>query len=107
MIYFHFRMTVARALCLATALAGLGGCDRKTSDSTASEGGCPAAWLQPPGVSPSITVPADGGSVLAHGAATGTQDYVCQAGADGGTAWSLVGPRASLQDCTGALLAEH
>jgi hypothetical protein len=107
MIYFHFGKTVARAQCLLAALALVGACDRKSSDSSATEAACPAAWLQPPSVNAAIAVPADGGSVLAHGAATGTQDYVCQAGPDGGAAWTLVGPRAALRDCTGALLAEH
>lgn len=110
MICFRFRVAFARASCVVAPLAAvvvLGGCDCRSGGASAAEGGCPAAWLQPPSVSPSIAVPADGGRVLAHGAATGTQDYRCQAAADGGSTWVLVGPRASLRDCTGALLAEH
>ena len=78
-----------------------------TGSSDASDGGCPAAWLVPPTVDPSIAVPSDGGSVLLHGAGSGTQNYACEVAADGGTTWTLVTPNATLDDCTGAVLAHH
>ena len=45
--------------------------------------------------------------MLAHGAATGVQSYRCQSVSDGGTAWTFVGPQASLRDCSGTVLAQH
>jgi hypothetical protein len=43
--------------------------------------------------------------LLAH--ATGSQIYVCQAGADGKLAWSLKAPEAELHDNTGATIGRH
>ena len=48
-----------------------------TGTPDASDGGCSTAWLTPPAVDPSLSVPADGGGVLAHGAGSGTQNYAC------------------------------
>ena len=84
--------------------------DSGTSD--ASDGGCPGSWTVAPAVDTSIAVPADGGSVLLHAAATGTQDYTCEAvvnSVDGGTTykWTFVGPEADLHDCNAAVIAHH
>ncbi|HEY3819240.1 MAG TPA: DUF3455 domain-containing protein [Polyangiaceae bacterium] len=73
----------------------------------ASDGGCPASWLVAPTVDPSIAVPADGGSVLLHASGSGTQNYTCTAGTDGGASWVLTGPSANLNDCTGTLVGHH
>jgi hypothetical protein len=70
-------------------------------------GACPASWLVPPTVDPSIAVPADaGGVVLVHASANGTQNYACTAAADGGLSWTLVGPAAELRDCH-AVIGHH
>jgi len=73
----------------------------------ATEAGCPAAWLEDPVVDPTITVPADGGPLVLHAAGSGTQNYSCTAGTDGGTSWVLTGPTANLSDCTGTLIGHH
>jgi hypothetical protein len=67
------------------------------------DGACPDGWLTPPGVDPSIAVPADGGVVLVHASASGTQNYACAALGDGGFGWSLVTPQADLSDCHGVI----
>jgi hypothetical protein len=69
---------------------------------------CPAAWLTPPAVDAAIALPPDGGALLLHAAAKGTQNYVCSA-ADAGAsfAWTLRGPEATLADCNGRALGEH
>ena len=75
--------------------------------------GCPAEWLLPPGVDPSIAVPADGSAVVLHARAVGTQNYVCMSanvdggGGSAGPAWTLVAPAATLQDCAGATIGSH
>jgi uncharacterized protein DUF3455 len=68
---------------------------------------CPESWVDPPAVDPSIAVPADGGDVLLHAAAVGTQNYTCKQGSDGGFGWSFVGPEADLQSCKGRLIGRH
>jgi hypothetical protein len=78
----------------------------------ASDGSCPSSWTTAPTVDPSIAVPADGGSVILHAAATGTQDYTCMgtdAGADAALAyaWTFVGPEATLADCNGKTIGMH
>jgi hypothetical protein len=73
----------------------------------ASDGGCPSAWLVAPTVPASIDVPADGGGVLLHAAAAGTQNYACTQGTDGGISWVFVGPQADLSDCNGTLIGHH
>jgi hypothetical protein len=88
-----------------TATGDTGSNDSGSSD--ASDGGCPPSWLMPPSVDPSIAVPSDGGGVLAHGAGSGTQNYACDVTLDGGTSWTLTGPTATLDDCTGGVLAHH
>ncbi len=72
-----------------------------------SEGGCAASWLAPPRVDLSIDVPAGGGRVLLHAAASGTQNYTCARATDGGTSWTLTGPSAALADCNGRALGHH
>jgi hypothetical protein len=70
---------------------------------------CPSSWTVAPAVDPSISVP-DGGAVLLHAAANGTQNYTCTAQTiDGGTsyAWVFVGPEATLADCNGAPIGQH
>jgi hypothetical protein len=73
----------------------------------ASEGGCPASWMVAPSVDPSITVPADGGAVLLHTAASGTQNYTCTQIDAGSFTWSFVGPEAELRDCNASLVGHH
>jgi hypothetical protein len=95
----------------------LGGCDgghanagaaNPPHDGTPREGSgaCRPGWLTPPPVDPSIAVPADGGGLRIHVAASGTQNYACTA-TDAGTAWTLLGPQATLDDCTGAVFGHH
>jgi hypothetical protein len=70
------------------------------------DGGCPASWMTAPAVDPSIAVPSDGGSVLLHASATGTQDYTCTQ-SDAGFSWAFVGPEAELHDCNAAVIGHH
>jgi hypothetical protein len=81
-----------------------GGSDTGLAD--ASDGSCPSAWLTPPPFPASLDVPVDGGAVLLHGAGSGTQNYACEI-SDAGSGWVLVTPAATLEDCTGAVLAHH
>lgn len=59
-----------------------------------------------PDVPDAITVPAGLEPVLFVRAA-GTQDYVCQAGADGKFAWTLKGPDAELKDRKDKVIGQH
>jgi hypothetical protein len=69
-----------------------------------AQGACPASWLARPAVDPSIAIPADaGGVVIVHASASGTQNYACAPGTDGGFAWKLVAPDAVLSDCHAAI----
>lgn len=100
---------------------GSGGGDSSTSDSSsndsssggdveqgdASDGGCPSAWLVAPMTPDSIAVPADGGGVLLHAAGSGTQNYACTQGSDGGISWVFLGPQADLSDCNGTVIGHH
>jgi hypothetical protein len=79
----------------------------RPGDIDASVGSCPASWQTAPTVDPSIAVPADGGSVLLHASAAGTQNYVCGPMSDGGYAWNFVGPQAELRDCNSLLIGHH
>ena len=84
--------------------------DAPVGEPDASDGGCPASWFVAPVVDPSIAVPDGGGGVLLHAVGTGTQNYVCKAGAaDGGPpyAWTLVTPEANLTDCHAQLIGHH
>ncbi len=74
---------------------------------TGPASGCPASWLETHAVDPAIAAPAGAGHVILHVAATGTQDYACSTGADGGAAWKLVGPDAQLADCNGTIVGHH
>ena len=59
-----------------------------------------------PDVPDAITVPAGLEPVLfAH--ASGTQNYTCQAGADGKFEWTLKGPEAELKDRKDKLIGQH
>lgn len=80
--------------------------------STDMSAGCPAAWTATPSADPSIAVPANGGGVILHAAASGTQNYVCSSSdVDGGAgksySWTLVAPAATLADCAGAPIGMH
>jgi hypothetical protein len=62
--------------------------------------------LPRPDVPEKIQAPASEDVVLlAH--ATGSQIYVCHAGADGKAAWSLKAPEAELHDSQGAVIGRH
>ncbi len=67
---------------------------------------CLATWAAPPVIDPSLVPPGPPLRVIAHAAATGTQNYQCGSTA-GAFAWSLVGPEATLADCNGAPLGKH
>jgi hypothetical protein len=81
----------------------------------AGDGACPASWMVVPDAGGNL-VP-DGGlpPLLIHAAASGTQNYQCEAqsastdGGDGGTtyAWVFVGPQANLDDCNAQLIGHH
>jgi hypothetical protein len=88
--------------------------------SDAGAGACDG-WTTPPTVPMAIMVP-DGGTLLLHAAATGTQNYRCtgaaadagtgdagDAGGDAGTTytWTLTGPMANLADCNAAMIGTH
>jgi Protein of unknown function (DUF3455) len=76
----------------------------------AADDACPGAWTTAPTVAPAITLPADGGGVVLHAGAIGTQNYTCeQVAVDGGTAyaWVFVGPEADLSDCHAAKIGQH
>jgi hypothetical protein len=93
----------------ATAPAGpAASVSAATTATGASE--CPAPWLAPPAVDAPIALPADGGHVVFHATASGTQNYACKAAAGdagGAPAWSLMGPDAALTDCKGAPAGRH
>jgi hypothetical protein len=84
------------------------------TDADASPG-CPASWYTGPTVA-ALALP-DGGAVILHAMANGTQDYTCtgtviDAGADGGDAgesfaWTFVAPEAELSDCNATLIGHH
>ncbi len=67
---------------------------------------CPAAWLALPSDDP---FKVDGGTVILHTSAAGTQDYECKVVlADGARyAWTFRGPEAELSDCNGAIVGKH
>jgi hypothetical protein len=96
-----------------TATQDSGAADSASPDTSANdsgsggEGGCPSSWQTAPAVDPLIEVPADGGSVLLHASAAGTQNYQCGQMADGGYAWIFVGPQAELRDCNSTLIGHH
>lgn len=87
------------------------------ADAAPSDGGdagsdaeCPAAWTTPLAVDPTLAVPADGGSVIFHAAANGTQNYACQSALDAGAttyAWVFTGPEADLSDCAETTVGKH
>ncbi len=87
--------------------------DAQTNDASndvqtidASDGGCPASWLDLPDASALLP---DGGlpALLIHAAGAGTQDYTCEPQDGGGYAWVFVGPEATLDDCTQTLIGHH
>ena len=84
--------------------------DSATNDvqqSDASDGGCPSTWTATPDVGvPGLDVPDGGGGVILHGAASGTQNYMCEAN-DAGYSWTFTGPQANLDDCSSNLIAHH
>lgn len=49
----------------------------------------------------------DGEKVILRAHATGSQIYVCQAGADGKAQWTLKAPEAELHDKKGAVIGSH
>jgi len=61
----------------------------------------------PPVVDPSIAVPADGGGVVLHAHAAGTQNYACARGTGGVYSWTPTGPEAELRDERGGLIGHH
>ena len=62
--------------------------------------------LPSPDVPDKIKAPA-GEEVVLMAHATGSQIYVCQAGADGKPAWALKAPEAELRDSQGAVIGHH
>jgi len=62
--------------------------------------------VNPPDVPDAIKPPA-GEQLLFRLRATGTQNYVCQAGADGNFAWTLKAPEADLRDEEGTVTTHH
>ncbi len=76
---------------------------------------CPTSWYQAPAVA-ALALP-DGGTVIVHTMAAGTQNYACtatlvDAGVDAGDgggsyAWTFVAPEAQLSDCNGQLVGHH
>jgi hypothetical protein len=70
---------------------------------------CPAPWGVPPAVDASLAPPS-GVRVVAHVAASGSQNYKCApAAADAAAAfaWTFVGPEAVLTDCAGGSFGRH
>jgi len=59
-----------------------------------------------PDVAEKIKAPA-GEVVVVAAHASGSQIYVCQAGADGKSAWTLKAPEAELRDDQGAVIGSH
>jgi len=62
--------------------------------------------LSPPDVPDAIKAPANE-QVILQVHATGSQIYVCKAGADGKFAWALKAPDAELHDSQGAVVGRH
>jgi hypothetical protein len=75
------------------------------AETDADAGACPSSWLVPPSFDPQLDVP-EGGVVLLHAAGVGNQIYACIPG-DGGAAWVLQGPSATLNDCHGDPIGTH
>jgi hypothetical protein len=70
---------------------------------------CPTSWTATPVVDSTLALP-DGGTVLMHTMAAGTQNYRCDVTTgDAGTTytWTFVGPAAELSDCHGAKVGTH
>jgi hypothetical protein len=65
---------------------------------------CPAGWLALPSDDP---FKLDGGTVILHTSAVGTQDYECVLADGARYAWTFRGPEADLSDCNGAIVAKH
>jgi hypothetical protein len=89
--------------------------DVTTADASDGAVTCPASWTDFPdaGACTALLTP-DGGlppTVLIHGAASGTQNYVCtmSTGSDGGPSytWVLTGPNATLDDCNQNVIGHH
>jgi len=91
---------------LANALM-FGACSDNSDAPGDAANTCPAAWTAVPSTDPTINVPADGGSVLLHTAATGTQSYKCTKAADGTYSWVFTHPTARLADCNNVQIGEH
>jgi hypothetical protein len=71
---------------------------------------CPATWTALPLPAPALAAPEPASRVVAHMAASGTQNYQCVAQAadgGGGFAWTFLGPEATLTDCHGSPLGRH
>jgi hypothetical protein len=102
------RAPIAGSLAALGALAGCaGGAASQANPAQAGAGTtCPSAWLVLPSDDP---FKVDGGTVILHTSAVGTQDYECKAVlADGARyAWTFRGPEADLSDCNGAIVAKH
>jgi hypothetical protein len=62
--------------------------------------------LPRPDVPDKIQAPA-GEEVILRAHASGSQIYVCQAGAEGKAAWALKAPEAELRDSQGAVIGQH
>jgi hypothetical protein len=84
------RNALAAALALAVLLPGLAHAENPP----------------PPGVPAAIRVPA-GNVPFLLGHATGTQNYTCQRSSNGGFAWTLVAPSATLADDTDRVIMTH
>jgi hypothetical protein len=65
-----------------------------------------AQVIKAPEVPPAIKAPA-GEQVVLVAHASGSQIYVCAAGADGKPQWTLKAPEAELQDSRGAVIGHH
>jgi hypothetical protein len=110
MKYFVVLAIISSAVaCICAGCAAGPSKPSGTSPSTGTSGagaGCGASWLAAPSVAREIALPSDGGGVLLHAAAAGTQNYACVL-TDAGTVWNPTGPSATLSDCHGTLIGHH
>jgi hypothetical protein len=101
--WFFFVTSAAALAGVALSACSHGGESEESHAATTS-----AVWLRAPAVDASLAVPKEAHRVVAHAAASGTQNYSCAAAKEGtGYAWTLTGPEAALSGSGGSPMGKH